>query len=197
MSVFFSSLFDCVKRKKGFFVILLILSVFAIVLGVIAAVNFGGGVFAVDLSNIAYIRFLKGGGYMSMLFGLILSLIVFFVIITICFWKPILSPLGVLFYLYLVYSQAVIFMSIILIYGILNCIILVVLLFIYTLIVWFLFLLILCELSCFTNQHDYFKNCFSVKESRVLLFLLCLMFLTFIFTLILVILKKYVILLIF
>lgn len=198
MNIFFNGLFDCVKRKKGYFVILVILSLIAIILGVIAAVNFGGGAFAVDLSNIAYIRFLKKDcGFVSMMFGLILSLLVFFVVIVVCHFKPLLTPLGILFYLYLVYSQAVVFMSIILIYGILNCIILVVLLFVYSLLVWLLFLLILCEISCFTNLDGYFKTCFSFKESKVLIYLTCLLALTFVFALILIILRNYVVLLIF
>ena len=170
----------------------------AIVLGVVAAVNFGGGVFAVDLSNISYIKFLKGKcGFMSMLFGLILSLFVFFVVCLICHWKFWLMPLGVVFYLYLVYSQAVVFMSIILIYGFLNCVILSILLLVYSILVWGVFLLVLCELSCFTNSSDYIKCCCSLKESKTMWFLLGLITLTFVFTLVLTILKNYVILLIF
>ncbi len=196
MNIFYG-LFDCVKRKKGYFCCLLLLSLLAVVLGVIAAVNFGGGVFAVDLSNIAYIKFLKGGGFVTMIFGLILSLTVFFLVILICNCKPFLMPLGVLFYLYLVYSQAVILMSIILIYGILNCIILVILLLVYTLIIWAMFLCVLCELSCFCGQTGYFRNCFSFKNSKVMLYVCGLYLLTFIFAMILLILKSYVILLIF
>jgi len=131
------------------------------------------------------------------MFGLLLSLLVFFAVILICHWKPFLMPLGVVFYLYLVYSQAVIFVSIILIYGILNCIILAVLLLVYSLLVWTLFLLIVCELACFCNVHGYFKTCFSFKECKVLLFLLGLVLLTLIFSFVLIILKNYVILLIF
>ncbi len=198
MNKFFGGLFDCVKKKKGYFLVLIILSLVAVVLGVIAAVNFGGGIFSVDLSNIAYMRFLKGDcSFVSMIFGMILSLCVFFFIILICHSKSFLTPLGIIFYLYLVYSQAVIFMSIILIYGILNCIILAVMLLVYSLFIWVLFLMILCEVACLTNGFGYFKSCFSFKESKVLTFLICVMVSTLIFALILTILKNYVILLIF
>ena len=198
MNNVFSGLFDCVKRKKGYFVILIILSVVAVVLGIIAAVNFGGGIFDIDLSNIAYIRFLQDdSSFMSMLFGLLLSLLIFFAIILLCHYKAFLLPLGLLFYLYLVYSQAVIFMSIILIYGILNCIILVVLLFVYSLLVWAFFLFILCEISCFTNIRGYFRACFSLRNSKTIIFLIGLLVLTIIFSIVLTILKNYVILLIF
>ena len=198
MNRFFGGLFDCIKRRKGYFVILLFLSVGAVILGVVAAINFGGGVFTIDLSNISYMRFLKGeASFVSMMFGLILSLLVFFAVILICHYKPFLMPLGIVFYLYLVYSQAVIFMSIILIYGILNCVILSVLLLVYSLVVWMLFLLILCEISCLTNSFGYFKSCFSFKESKVLAYLTCVIIITLIFSFVLTILKSYVILLIF
>jgi len=198
MNRIFVNLFDCVKRRKGYCFILVMLSIVAIVLGVIAAVNFGDDVFTIDLSSISYIRFLKGEtGFMSMMFGMLLSLIVFFSIILICHWKKFLLPLGLVFYLYLVYSQAVIFMSIILIYGILNCIILAVLLLVYSLIIWAIFLLIFCLLLNFINIYNYFKTCFTFKESKILIYLLFLIILTLIFSIILTILKNYVILLIF
>ncbi len=198
MNISLSGLFECLKRKKGYFFILIVFSIIAIVLGVIAAINFGGGVFAIDLSNIAYIRFLKGdSGFMSMYFGLVLSLLIFFLAIITSNCKPYLIPIGLLFYLYLVYSQTVILMSVILIYGILNCIILVALLLVHTIIVWLLFLLILCEISCFTNLNGYFKSCFSFKSSKIMIYLICLLLITFVFSLILLILKNYVVLLIF
>lgn len=198
MNRIFEGMFDCVKRKKGYFLLLIVASLIAIVLGVIAAVNFGDGVFTIDLSNIAYIKFLKAEcGFVSMMFGLLLSLLVFFAVIMVCHYKSFLIPLGFLFYMYLVYSQAVIFVSVILIYGILNCVILAVLLFVYSLLVWSIFLLVITELSCFTNFQGYFKSCFSFKESKLLLYLILLAILTLTFSIILLILKNYVILLIF
>ena len=193
----FCSLFDCVKKKKGYFTFLIIFSLLAIILGVVAAINFGGGVFSVDLSNIAYIRFLQGGGFVSMVFGLMLSLLMFFIAIILCNIKSYLIPLGVLFYLYLVYSQTVIFMSIILIYGILNCIILAVLLLVYTTLIWATFLLVVCEVASLTNNSGYLKSCCSVRESKVIWYLLIMLTLTFIFCLIMMILKNYVVLLIY
>ena len=198
MNRIFGGLFECVKRKKGYFVFLLLLSVLAIVLGVIAAVNFSGETFTIDLSHIAYIKFLGGHcGFASMIFGLILSLLVFFIVILLCHWKTFLLPFGIVFYLYLVYSQAVVFMSIIITYGIFNCIILVMLLLIYSLFVWFVFMLIMCELLCYLNTNNYFKSCFSFGFSKVLIYLIMLILLTLIYSLILIILKNYVILLIF
>ena len=198
MKSFFGGMFDCIKRKRGYFLILILLSIVAVVLGVVAAVNFGGGIFDIDLSNIAYMRFLKGdSGFVSMIFGLMLSLMVFFFVILLCNWKAFLLPLGLLFYLYLVYSQAVIFIGIILIYGILNCIILAVLLLVYSLIIWMIFLLIMCELFDYINAFSYFRTCFTPKQSKIVLYLISMLVVTFIFCLMLLILKNYVILLIF
>ncbi len=198
MSMFLGGLFDCIKRKKGYFFLIIVLTIISIVLGVIAAVNFGGGVFSIDISKIAYIKYLKDDcGFMSMVFGLILSLLIFFMVCLIFHRKSWFVPLGLMFYLYLVYSQAVIFMSIILIYGFFNCVILVLLLLIYTLLIWFVFMLILCELICLTNRTDYFRCCFSLKESNLLWHVVGIVLLTFIFSLILIVLKNYVILLIY
>ena len=198
MSKFFYGLLECFKRKKGYFIFLILLSLFAIVLGVVAAINFGGGVFAVDLSNIAYIRFLKGeSGFMSMFFGLFLSLFMFFIACLICHWKTWLAPLGIVFYLYLVYSQTIIFISIILIYGFFNCIILSLLLLVYTILIWCLFLICICEISCFSNAYDYFKNVCSPTKCNAIWLLLIMTVLTFIFGSIMLILKNYVVLLIF
>ena len=198
MNNLFSKIFESVKIKKGYFILLIFLTIISIVLGVIAAMNFGSGIFTIDLSNISYIKFLKGDtGFMSLIFSMILSLSIFFFAVLICNWKTFLLPLGIVFYLYLVYSQTVIITSVILIYGILNCIILVLLLLVYSVLVWCLFLVLMTELGCVVNENGYFKTCFSVKRSKVLWFLILLSLLTFAFVVVLVVLKNFVVLLIF
>ena len=196
MKHFFGDLFNCVKLKKGYFIILVLLSIIMIVLGIVAIINLDSDL-SIDLSNISYIKFLKGGGFGSMMFGLFLAISIFAIALILCHWKTFLMPIGVIFYLYLVYSQTFVFVSIILIYGIFNCIILLILLLLYQFFLWSIFLLLCCELSCHTKSHYYFKSCFSFKRSKVLFFLLSLLILTLIFTIILTILKKFVILLVF
>lgn len=197
MNTYFCGMFDCIKRKKGYFFVLLILSLLAIILGVIAAINFDSAL-TIDLDHIAYIKFLQGGAsFLSMTMGLILSILIFFLLISACHAKPYLIILAVVFYSYLVYSQAVIFMSIVLVYGILNCIILALLLLIYSLFIWTMFLLLCCELSCFCNTHNYFKTCFSWKNCKALVYLCCCLIATLLFAIILSILKNYVLLLVF
>ncbi|MBE5741223.1 MAG: hypothetical protein E7351_01670 [Clostridiales bacterium] len=198
MSQIFSSLFDCIKRKKGFFIILVLGAIVAIILGVFAGMNFSSGVFTIDLGNIAYIKFLKGDtGFVSMIFSLILSLGIFFLIIVVCGCKLFLIPLGVVFYLYLVYSQTVIFISVIMIYGFFNCIILAVLLLVYILFLIFLYTLVLTECVCIMRGGSYFKTCINLRECKVLIYFLLVIIATLVFTIIITILKSYVILLIY
>ena len=196
MGRLFSGTFDCVKRKRGYCLFLITLTIGAIVLGVIAAVNMNGDL-TINLSHIAYIRFLRGSGFMSMFFGLFLSVLVFFLLILLCNFKYLLMPLSVIFYLYLVYSQTVVFLSIILIYGILNCIILAVFLLIFSILTWLIFLLIMCELSIHCNNSPYLRTCFAPKQSKIIWYLIMITVLIFLFTVTLTILKNYVLLLIF
>ncbi len=196
MNRFFVGMFNCIKRKRGYCVFLCILTLGAIVLGLIGAVNMNGEL-TINLNHIAYIRFLRGSGFMTMFFGLFLSVCVFFLLILLCNCKYWLIPFGVVFYLYLVYSQTVIFLSIILIYGILNCIILAVFLLIFSLLTWFMFLLIMCELALHCNSTPYLKTCFTPRLSKIVWYLAMLVILIFLFTITLTILKNYVLLLVF
>ena len=194
----FNGFFDCIKKRKVYFILSIVFGLVVVVLGVIAALNFGGDSITINLSNIAYIKFLKTeSSFVGMFFNLILSLFIFFVVIFLCHSRKFLIPLGFLFYLYLIYSQTVVFVSVILIYGILNCIIFCVLLLSYTISVWFIFILILAELSCFTNTHSYFRDCCSFNRAKVLTYFIIIVLLTLIFSLTLLILKNYIILLIF
>ena len=82
MNKIFDRIRSSMQQKKGLLIILLIVSVVLIVLGVIASINFSGGVLVVDLSNIAYVQFLKDEcSFVSLLFKLFLSLFIFMLII--------------------------------------------------------------------------------------------------------------------
>lgn len=195
MNIILSGLFDNVKRRKGYFLFLLVLTVLAIILGIIGAINLGD--LSIDLSHIAYIKFLQGGSFGSMIFGLFLSLCIFFFAIMLCHWKTFLLPFGIIFYLYLIYSQTFILVSVILIYGIFNCVILFSFMLIYSILLWTIFMLLMCEFINFLKTQHYFKTCFSLRESKILIWLICLIMLTVVFSLVLMILKKFVILLVF
>lgn len=197
MNNIFSSLFYCIKIKKGYFLLLCIITILAIVLGVYAGISFTDGVFAVDLGNIAYIKFLQDeSGLFSMIFGLSFSLFIFFALILVFSSKSFLLPLAVIFYTYLVYSQAVVCVSLIMIYGILNCLILLLVLIVYIAIIIILFLLAMMQMACFTNDGCYFKHCFNSKNF-ILWLLIAIVIVCVIFSFLLSILKSFVILLVY
>ena len=101
MRNFFYRIQNAVRIKKGLFVFLILLSIILIVLGVVASINFSGGVLVVDLSNIAYVQFLKEEcSFFSLILKLSLSLLIFLLIIVLCGYKPYLFPLALLFYGY-------------------------------------------------------------------------------------------------
>lgn len=198
MNIFLGRMFEGVKRKKGFLFFLILLSVTAIILGVIASVKFSGGVLVVDLSNIACVEFLKCEcSFFSMFFKTILSLIVFMVLICLCGYKAFLMPLAILFYFYLIYSQTVVFISIILIYGFFNCVVFSLLHLIYILSVWFIFVMFIVEIYSMLGASKYFSCVFNFKNCNALLYVCCMVVLTLIFSIVLNILQSSILLLVY
>lgn len=194
----FSYIINLIRDKKGYFIFLLFISVVAIVLGVFAGINVSGGILVVDLSNIAYIQFLTNNcSFVPMIFKLMLSMLIFAMLIHICHIKTFLLPLALTFYMYLVYSQTVVFVSIILLYGFFNCIVLSLLLFIYIIVNIFIFTLICLELNKFCNQNNYFNLTFNIKNSYILIYLIAILIITIIFCSILAIFKSFIILLVY
>ena len=197
MNNLFSSLFSCFKQKKGYFLLLCLVTILAIILGIYAGISFSGGVLVIDLGNISYIKFLQNDtSLFSMIFALALSLIIFFVLILLFSCKTFLLPLALIFYMYLVYSQAVICVSVVMIYGFLNCIILLLVLIVYVAIIIFLFVLGMLHMACFTNDVCYFKNCFTPRN-YILWLLIAVVLVCVIFSFLLSILKSFVILLVY
>lgn len=193
-----NSIFDTIKLKRGYFTFLIILTILAISLGVFAGINISGGILVVDLTNIAYIQFLTGDcGFAPMIFKLWFSLFVFFFLIYLCNIKPFLVPLSMIFFMYLVYSQTVVFISIIMLYGFFNCIILCLLLLIYILLLIFIFIFICLELNKFCNCLNYFSSTFNFSSSNVPTLSILIIVLTLIFCIILALLKSFVILLVY
>ena len=119
------NLFQCLKQKKLYFILLCLITCAALIIGVYAGFNFTNQVFSVDLSNISYIQFLQDEcGLFSLIFRLSFSLIIFYSLILICSSKKFLLPIAIIFYMYLVYTQVVVLISLIVIYGFLNSMVL-------------------------------------------------------------------------
>lgn len=197
MNNLISNLFSPFKRNKGFAIFLIIATIVVIVLGIFSAVQFDDSVLIIDLENVTYIRYLKGdSGFGGFLFGTLISVLIFYAIILLCCSKKYLMPIAVLFYLYLVYSQFVIFTCILLIYGFFNTIIFLILLLIYFITLYFLFILLLLSLTNVCGQTNYFRTCFNRDSNIVILSILFIM-LVLLFAIILMFLKTYIILLIY
>jgi len=194
----FNSITDIIRTKKGYFIFLIILSILSITLGIFAGINISGGILVVDLTNIAYIQFLTDEtSFVAMIFKLCVSLLTFFFLIHICNIKSFLLPLALIFFMYLVYSQTVVLISIIMLYGFFNCIILFILLLIYILLLISIFIFHCVESNKFCNCTNFFKESFCLRNSNIIIYLVLIIILTIIYCTILAILKSFVILLVY
>ncbi len=197
MNNLFSNLFSPFKRNKGFAIFLIIATIVVIVLGIFSAIQFDDSVLIIDLENVTYIRYLKGdSGFGGFLFGTLISVLIFYTIILLCCSKKYLMLLAVLFYLYLVYSQFVIFTCILVIYGFFNTLIFLMLLLIYFIALYFLFILLFLTLINLCGQTNFFRSCFN-RDSNVLILTILFILLVLLFSIILMFLRTYIILLIY
>ena len=103
------------SQKKAMLIFVLSITILAIILAIVSAINIPTDIYELDLSNIAYIQFLAGDcGFVSMLIKLMLSLSIFILLIVICGVKKYTFFLGAIFYLYLIYSQVFVIVNIVL-----------------------------------------------------------------------------------
>lgn len=194
----FDNLKDSLIKKKALFICLIILAVVCIVLGVFSAISIGNGIFDIDLSNVAYIRFLRGKiGFAAFVFNCFMTVTLIWLVMILCFAKPYTAVLSIIFYLYFVYSQTVIFVSIIMIYGFFNVLIMILLLLILLLVEFALLLIVAIELSCLCNTQNYFGCCFNINKSRLLIYSLVLLAIIFVFCLVTLLFKSFVVLLVY
>lgn len=197
MGNFFVRIGERIGAKRVYFWLLVLLTLGSIVLAVFSAVQFSSGVIAVDLSNIVVIRFLKNEiGIMAAIFLIIIGLLIFYILICVCHAKPYLIPIGVVLYLYLVYSQVVVLVSVIMTYGFLNCILVATMLILYLIFVVFVFLVSILDFAC-VERVGYFKNCFNYKECMALGMMLFVVLFVSLYVLTLAIMKSFMILLVY
>ena len=189
---------DLVQQRKKFLWFLIILSVLVAVLAVVFAVNKPSDIYEVKLTNIAYIQYLAGSsGVFSTIIKMSLSLLIFLSLILVCGARKIFFPMAVLFYLYFVYSQIFVFMNLMFYYGFANCVILLLLLIGHTVANCSLFIFILIEQTTICGRRGYFGLLFKISESSILIYLILMILLCVLFCLVLLILKSFVILLVF
>lgn len=194
----FNLLFDNIRRRYGYFIFLCLITIAIIVLAVFSAINFDGGVLPIDLSNVPYIKYLKDDcGFFYLIFGNLLTLAIFITLIVLFSCKRYLLPFSLIFYLYFVYSQIVIFVSLILIYGFFNTIILMILLTIFLLLEFLLLLLILINIVEHCGNSNFFSACFNRNQSPIWWLIISLLILTLTFSILLALLRSFVILLVY
>lgn len=197
MNFFFENIFSSIKKQKLLFICLIFFSLIMIILGIFSAINFEGGILTIKLDNVLYVKFLKNScSFVYLIFGTLVAYLLIISVILVCCSQKYLLPISILFYFYFVYSQVVIFTSLILIYGFFNVILLLILLIVYLLTLFFIFMLIICELLS-VNRFNYFKNCFNASQSCFIYLLIAILLLITLFSVILWILKSFIILLIF
>ena len=163
------------------------------VLGVVGGIQLNNSMFPQDFSNVSYVKFLKGStGFAGFFFSALLTILVFCLIIYFCCCKRILWPIGILFFLYFVYVQTVTIISVSTEFGFFNTIILVIYLIVVSLVYFTLFLLfVVCCCDCCGHMY------FSTASKTVLPVLLCFIMVILINVLFLMILKGFVIILVY
>lgn len=198
MRKLFSLCRDSIRQRKLLFIITIIIIVLVVVLAIFSAVNFDNGVLPISLSNIAYMRYLRGeSGVAYFIFSTILSIAIFYIIMVVCCFKRCFVLFAFVFYFYFIFSQIVIFVSVIMLYGFFSTLILLILLLFYLFVVFTLLLLILLQLLNFSNTSFYFKNCFGRKDSYIMVLTIVLLVFLIVFCIVMMLLKSFIILLIF
>lgn len=198
MKRIFFAITSAIRLKRNMFILLIILSLISIILGVISAINFDGGVLPIDLTNIVFIRYLKDDcGVFYLFFGSILNLAVFYFMILLCCAKRWLTPLACIIYMYFIFAQTVVLVSIILIYGFFSTLILLMLLLIYLLLEILLLMLLIIAICPLSDCSCYFQQCFSNSNNVVPFITMALIVLAILFCIMLIILRSFVLLLIF
>lgn len=198
MREFWRKIFSTIKQKRGTFIILLILTIIMLMLGVISGRHLDNGIITIDLSQQPFIKFIShSGGFVSLIFNSLISLAILYFIICVGFIKPFSSLVSIIFYVYFVYSQGVIFINVLLVYGFFNALILLILLLMYIFCLLSLFILLILELLSICNTSPYFKICFNPKQSNIFWLGLIIACVVLVFSFVLLFMRSYIFLLIY
>lgn len=190
---FFSNVSIACKRHKVLTIGLILGIIVSMILGVVGGIQINNSMFPQDFSNVSYVKFLKGStGFAGFFFTSIFTIIIFVAIIFVTSCKKFLIPIGILFFMYFVYTQTVTIISICTEFGFFNTIILVVFLIIISLF-YFAFLLLITVQCCDCVGPMYFR--LAIKSIFPLLIALALLVL--INVLFLMTLKNFVIILVY
>lgn len=190
---FFNNISNVCKRHKILTTGLIVGIVASMILGIIGGVQINNSMFPQDFSNVSYVKFLKGSsGFAGFFFTSVFTVMIFTFIIFITSCKKYLLPIGILFFMYFVYTQTVTIISISIEFGFFNTIILVVFLIIISL-MYFILLLLITVQCCDCVGPMYFRLAFkSIIPLLITLTVLILVNVLFLMTL-----KNFVIILVY
>lgn len=190
---FFNNITSGCKRHKILTVCLIIGIITSMILGIIGGVQINNSMFPQDFSNVSYVKFLKGSsGFAGFFFMSVFTILIFCFIIFISSVKRFLMPIGILFFMYFVYTQTVTIISISIEFGFFNTIILVVFLIIIS-ILYFSVLLLITVQCCDCIGPMYFR----LALKNVLPLLILLITIILVNVLFLMTLKNFVIILVY
>lgn len=189
---------DIYGRHKTWIIFLSFLCLIALLTGILSSIKFYNGVLPVSFSNIAFINYLKDKtNFVMMFISNFFATGLFVFVVVVCFVNIYCRFFGVLFFMYFVYARILTLISMMLIYGVLNTLIIVLcmLAFAFCYIVLFLFLTSNCLDICSAGG-GYFRNCFN-RNFFTLNFLVVFGVCVFFESIVIGILKNFVVILIY
>lgn len=192
--------FNCISAHKTFAIILFFLCAVAIFAGVISAIRFSSGILPINFSNVVFINFLKSkSSWMWLMICGLFTCLLFSVLFILFFANKFTGIFAIIFLLYYLYARILTLVSMLIIYGFINTFILFLVLLLFTLaycVLYVFIMLALKETRC--SCSNYFKNCFNMSKTNIVLpFILILLLVSFLESVMIGILKTFVIILVF
>ncbi len=183
-----------IRNNKILFLFFLISYIIALIFSVIYAFKFNSGLQYISFYNIPIMNYLKGNiNIFSFWFFTLLTLILMVICLTLCFIKKPFYILGLVIFSYFAYTQYLIYLSIILTYGFLNTFIIIIP---QIIMLSIQLLFIVLYIISFKNSCRYQMNFKNITNSSLnyLIIILCLQILN---TILVGLLKNFVIVLVF
>lgn len=190
----FSIISYIIRNNKILFLFFLISYIIALIFSVIYAFKFNSGLQYISFYNIPIMNYLKGNiNIFSFWFFTLLTLILMVICLTLCFIKKPFYILGLVIFSYFAYTQYLIYLSISLTYGFLNTFIIIIP---QIIMLSIQLLFIVLYIISFRNSCRYQMNFKNITNSSLnfLLIILCLQILN---TILVGLLKNFVIVLVF
>lgn len=159
----FDNSFNACKRHKALTITLIVCVIVGIILGIVGGVQINNGMFPLDFSNVAYVKFLQNKlGFAGFLFTELFTLLIFILIIIISGINVWFIGIGILFFMYFVYAQTVTIISITMDFGFFNTIILLIFLVVISFCYFYLFVLAILQIFDCCGMHNYFFGCLKI-----------------------------------